>query len=167
MNRHVGRRNGETVWTTFRYVALPLARPGTEFVRAEVEGIDLDRRVVRASGQDYPYDIVVIAPGSVTNDFGIPGVREHALAVKWLSDGHAVRHRILSVFEQAARETDAAQRRDLLSFVIVGAGPVGIELASSMRGRDTDILYRAVLVCHANALDRPAEFHFAATYVGR
>lgn len=112
---------------------VPLARPGTEFVRAEVESIDLERRVVRAGGQDHEYDIVVITPGSVTNDFGIPGVREHALTVKWLSDGRAVRHRILSVFEEAARVSDTQRRRELLSFVIVGAGPVGIELSASMR----------------------------------
>ncbi|HYK98107.1 MAG TPA: NAD(P)/FAD-dependent oxidoreductase [Candidatus Acidoferrales bacterium] len=112
---------------------VPLARAGNEFVRTEVTAIDLERRVVTAGGREFPYDIVVIAPGSVTNDFGIPGVKEHALTVKWLSDGRAVRHRILSVFEDAARETDAQRRRELLSFVIVGAGPVGVELSASMR----------------------------------
>jgi NADH dehydrogenase len=112
---------------------VPLARPGWRFVRAEVEGVDLDRRVVRSSEGDFPFDHVVIAPGSVTNDFGIPGVRDHALVVKWLSDGRAVRHRILSVFEDAAAEPDAKKRRQMLSFAIVGAGPVGVELAASMR----------------------------------
>ena len=112
---------------------VPLARQGMEFARAEVEAIDLERHVVRAGGEDHEFDVVAITPGSVTNDFGIPGVREHALTVKWLSDGRAVRHRILSVFEEAARESDTRRRRDLLSFVIVGAGPVGIELAASMR----------------------------------
>ena len=82
---------------------------------------------------EVPYDHVVIAPGSVTNDFGIPGVKEHALVVKWLEDGRAVRHRILSTFEDAALLDDAARRRELLSFAIVGAGPVGVELAASMR----------------------------------
>jgi NADH dehydrogenase len=112
---------------------VPLARTGYGFVRAEVEAIDLARRVVRSSEGEFPYDHVVIVPGSVTNDFGIPGVRDHALTVKWLTDGRAVRHRILSVFEEAAAEPDAEKRRQLLSFVIVGAGPVGVELSASMR----------------------------------
>ena len=112
---------------------VPLARRGYEFIRAEVRAIDLARHVVSTGDQEFPYDIVVIAPGSVTNDFGIPGVRENALTVKWLSDGRAVRHRVLTVFEQAAREPDPRLRRDLLSIAIVGAGPVGVELAASMR----------------------------------
>jgi NADH:ubiquinone reductase (H+-translocating) len=112
---------------------VPLARPGWHFVRAEIESIDLERRIVRTSEGEYPYDHVVVAPGSVTNDFGIPGVKEHALTVKWLSDGRALQHRILSVFERAGAEPDAAKRRALLSFAIVGAGPVGVELAASMR----------------------------------
>ena len=112
---------------------VPLARRGYEFIRAEVRAIELDRRVVSTGDQEFPYDVVVIAPGSVTNDFGIPGVRENALTVKWLGDGRAVRHRVLTIFEQAARETDPDRRRDLLSIAIVGAGPVGVELAASMR----------------------------------
>jgi len=88
---------------------------------------------VRTEDGEIAYDVLVIAAGSVTNDFGIPGVKEHALVVKWLEDGRAVRHRILSTFEDAALLPDAARRRDLLSFAIVGAGPVGVELAASMR----------------------------------
>ncbi len=116
-------------------VAYPLRVPlaGDRFVRAEVEAIDLDAKVVRSSEGEFPYDIVVIAPGSVTNDYGIPGVKEHTLTVKWLTDGRALRHRILSVFEEAGAEHDPQKRRELLSFAIVGAGPVGVELAASMR----------------------------------
>ena len=118
-------------------VAYPLragfSRLGDRFVRAEVEAIDLEARVVRSSEGDFAYDIVVIAPGSVTNDYGIPGVEEHTLTVKWLTDGRALRHRILSVFEEAGAEPDAQKRKALLSFAIVGAGPVGVELAASMR----------------------------------
>ena len=112
---------------------VPLARVGYRFVRDTVEEIDLASKVVRTTEGAYPYDHVVVVPGSVTNDYGIPGVREHALVVKWLSDGRAVRHRILSTFEDAAIEPDPEKRRSLLSFAIVGAGPVGIELAASMR----------------------------------
>jgi NADH dehydrogenase len=112
---------------------VPLARSGYRFVRAEVGSIDLARAMVRTSEGDFGYDHVVIVPGSVTNDYGTPGVRDHALTVKWLTDGRALRHRILSVFEEAGAEPDAEKRRAMLSFAIVGAGPVGVELAASMR----------------------------------
>ncbi len=112
---------------------VPLAKPGFRFLRTEVEAIDVEKRAVRTADGELAYDHVVIVPGSVTNDFGIPGVKEHALAVKWLADGRAVRHRILSTFEDAALLPDAARRRELLSFAIVGAGPVGVELSASMR----------------------------------
>jgi NADH dehydrogenase len=110
-----------------------LAKPGFRFLRTEVEAIDVEKKIVRTEDGEVAYDHLVIAPGSVTNDFGIPGVNEHALVVKWLEDGRAVRHRILSTFEDAALLDDAARRRHLLSFAIVGAGPVGVELAASMR----------------------------------
>ncbi len=112
---------------------VPLARVGYRFARETVEEIDLAARVVRTTDGAHPYDHVVVVPGSVTNDYGIPGVLEHALVVKGLADGRALRHRILSTFEDAAIETDPHRRRALLSFAIVGAGPVGIELAASMR----------------------------------
>jgi NADH dehydrogenase len=110
-----------------------LAKPGFRFLRTEVEAIDVEKKIVRTEDGEVAYDHLVMAPGSVTNDFGIPGVNEHALVVKWLEDGRAVRHRILSTFEDAALLDDAARRRHLLSFAIVGAGPVGVELAASMR----------------------------------
>jgi NADH:ubiquinone reductase (H+-translocating) len=112
---------------------VPLAKAGFRFLRTVVEAIDIEKKSVSTVDGDVPYDHVVIAPGSVTNDFGIPGVKEHALVVKWLEDGRAVRHRILSTFEDAALLDDPARRRALLSFAIVGAGPVGVELAASMR----------------------------------
>jgi NADH dehydrogenase len=112
---------------------VPLAGAGFRFLRTEVEAIDVDKKAVRTADGEVAYDHVVITPGSVTNDFGIPGVKEHALSLKWLEDGRAVRHRILSTFEDAALLEDPAKRRELLSFAIVGAGPVGVELAASMR----------------------------------
>ncbi|HEV8229519.1 MAG TPA: NAD(P)/FAD-dependent oxidoreductase [Candidatus Limnocylindria bacterium] len=112
---------------------VPLAKAGFRFLRTEVEAIDVEKRVVGTADGEIAYDHVVIAPGSVTNDFGIAGVNEHAVTLKWLEDGRAVRHRILSTFEDAALESDADRRRELLSFAIVGAGPVGVELSASMR----------------------------------
>ncbi len=112
---------------------VPLARAGFRFLRTEVEAIDVERRSVRTADGELAYDLVVILLGSVTNDYGIPGVSEHAVTLKWMEDGRAVRHKILAAFEDAALESDPAKRRELLSFAIAGAGPVGVELAASMR----------------------------------
>ena len=118
-------------------VAYPLrrvaVRAGASFRQTEVETIDVEAKIVRTADGDLGYDRVVIAPGSVTNDYGIRGVAEHALFMKDLADAHRVRRRILSSFERAAIEPDPHRRRDLLSFVIIGAGPAGVELAASMR----------------------------------
>lgn len=112
---------------------LVTARAGFRFVQTEVEAIDLAARTVRTADGPLGYDVVVVAPGSISNDFGIPGVREHALPLKDLADAQRVRKRILGSFERAAVTADEAERRALLSFVVVGAGPTGVELASSMR----------------------------------
>ncbi|MGH2451683.1 MAG: NAD(P)/FAD-dependent oxidoreductase [Candidatus Limnocylindria bacterium] len=118
-------------------VAYPLrrvtARAGYRFVRSEVEAVDVERRVVRTADGELPYDRAVIAPGSITNDYGIPGVGEHTLPMKDLADAHAVRKRIIRRFEEAEVAGDPARRRRLLTFLIIGAGPVGVELAASMR----------------------------------
>lgn len=118
-------------------VAYPLrdatAPAGFQFLQSEVTAIDLERRRVGTADGELPFDHLVIALGSVTNDYGIPGVRENALPVKWLSDAEALRRHVLDIFESAATETDIARRREQLTFIIVGAGPVGVELASSLR----------------------------------
>jgi NADH dehydrogenase len=112
---------------------MPIAHARQRFVQTEVEAVDLERRAVLTPDGTFPYDHLVLVPGSVTNDFGVPGVQEHALPMKFLADGLNVRSRILGAFEHAAREPDAERRKHLLSFVLIGAGPVGVETASSMR----------------------------------
>jgi NADH dehydrogenase len=112
---------------------LPIAHAGQRFVQTEVEGVDLERKAVRTADGDFGYDHLVLVPGSVTNDYGIPGVAQHALQTKFLADGLTVRKKVLETFEAASRETDPVRRRELLTFVIIGAGPVGVELASSLR----------------------------------
>jgi NADH dehydrogenase len=102
-------------------------------LQSEVTAIDLEHRRVGTADGEIPYDHLVIAVGSVTNDFGIAGVRENALQVKWLADAETLRRHLLDTFESAATETDIARRREALRFIIVGAGPVGVELASSLR----------------------------------
>ena len=112
---------------------IPIAHAKQRFVQTEAESVDIERRAVRTADGDFAYDHLVLVPGSVTNDYGIPGVTEHTTAMKWLDEGLRARSRVLTAFERASREPDRARRRELLTFVIVGGGPVGVELASSLR----------------------------------
>lgn len=121
---------------------VPIAHAGHRFVQTEVEAVDLERRSVRTADGAFAYDHLVLVPGCITNDFGIPGVVEHALQLKSLEDGLAVRKRVLGSVERAAKVGNADTRRELLTFVIIGGGPVGVELATSLRDLLDDSLNR-------------------------
>lgn len=111
----------------------PIARARQRFLQTEVEAVDIEARTVATADGPIGYDQLVLVPGSVNNDHGIPGVAEHALRMKTLTDGLAVRRHVLSSFEHALREPEPARRAELLSFVLIGGGPVGVELAASLR----------------------------------
>jgi NADH:ubiquinone reductase (H+-translocating) len=102
-----------------------------DFRWATVEHIDFDRRLVHVdAGGPLAYDYLVIAGGSETRWFGIPGVEEHALAMKTLEDATFLRGHVLSQFEKAAAEPEEIDE-GALTFVIVGGGPTGVELAGA------------------------------------
>jgi NADH dehydrogenase len=101
------------------------------FRMERVRSIDLDRRVVHLDDGDLDYDHLVIAAGAVSADYGVPGVAEHAFELKSLADAVALRSHVLRTFERAA--TDPAIVDDgLLTVVIVGGGPTGVELAGGL-----------------------------------
>lgn len=101
-------------------------------VMAEVRGVDFDRRVVLVeNGPPIPYDTLVLAAGAVSSDFGVPGVREHAIALKTLDDAIRVRSEVLRRFEEA--NTHPALVDDgCLTFVVAGGGPTGVELCGAL-----------------------------------
>lgn len=105
---------------------------GVTFRLAEVCGVDFDARRLFIAGGAIDYDYLVLAAGSVTNFFGIESIERNAYDLKKL--GHAVdlRNQVLGAFERAAREDDPERRRALLTFVIVGGGPTGVEFAGAM-----------------------------------
>ncbi|MGE5610872.1 MAG: NAD(P)/FAD-dependent oxidoreductase, partial [Bacillota bacterium] len=106
------------------------------FVEADVEHIDLERRIVFARPSvdeiyELPYDHLVLAMGGVTNRALVPG-SEHAMTFKTLADAIFLRNYTIELFERADVEPDAERKKALLTFVIIGGGLVGIELMGEL-----------------------------------
>jgi NADH dehydrogenase len=100
----------------------------------DVASIDPRRRVIvlREEGREIPYDYLIVAAGATHAYFGHDEWREAAPGLKTLEDGLEIRRRVLLAFERAEREPDPAARRTLLTFVVVGGGPTGVELAGAL-----------------------------------
>lgn len=104
-----------------------------EVVMAEVSGIDTaGRAVLTADGSRIGYDRLVIATGSVYNYFGHEEWAAHAPGLKTIDNARAIRTRVLMGFECAEREADPARRRALMTSVIIGGGPTGVEMAGAI-----------------------------------
>jgi NADH dehydrogenase len=98
----------------------------------EVVGIDVAARRVRLQNRELPFDYLVVAAGSTHAYFGHESWRDFAPGLKSIDDATAIRRRILMAFEAAEMENDPQRREQLLRFVIVGAGPTGVELAGTI-----------------------------------
>jgi NADH dehydrogenase len=98
----------------------------------EAHRIDVERRVVVTDIGDIPYDFLIVASGSRHAYFGHDEWQVHAPGLKDLDDALGIRREILLAFENAERASDPAMRQRLLTFVIVGGGPTGVELAGAL-----------------------------------
>ncbi|HTA30442.1 MAG TPA: NAD(P)/FAD-dependent oxidoreductase [Candidatus Cybelea sp.] len=103
----------------------------------DVTGVDKDRRCIFASSEDrqdvpVPYDYLILATGVRHSYFGHNEFEQFAPGLKSLADAVALRNKILGAFELAEGEDDPKRHRDLLTFVIVGGGPTGVEMASAI-----------------------------------
>lgn len=109
-----------------------LRRQHVDIRLGEVTAIDTSRDVVSlADGSELHYDRLVIAAGAITEDFGVPGVAEHAYGLKSLAEATMLRNEVLRRFEQVASEP--VENDDAtLTFVIAGGGPTGVELAGAL-----------------------------------
>jgi NADH dehydrogenase len=105
----------------------------SSFLLAEIRGIDLIEKSVLTDAGVVPYDYMIVAAGSRTNFFGMESVATYAFDLKRLDQAEDLRNHILLMFEQASREPDREQRSALLTFVIVGGGPTGVEFAGALR----------------------------------
>ncbi len=108
------------------------ALPRTHIIMGAVTGIDTAKREVVCSGQRVPYDELIVATGSQPSYFGNDAWAAFAPGLKTLHDALDLRGRILLAFERACVETGAAERDRLLTFVLIGAGPTGVEMAGSI-----------------------------------
>src|SRR3954465_6106998 len=104
---------------------------------AEVHELDLDRRTVCAQAPDghpfeLPYDTLVVAAGATHSYFGKKEFAQYAPGMKTVEDARHLRDRILSAFEMAELATDPQERAEWLTFVVIGAGPTGVELVGQV-----------------------------------
>ncbi|OGS96457.1 MAG: pyridine nucleotide-disulfide oxidoreductase [Gallionellales bacterium RBG_16_56_9] len=102
------------------------------FQMGEVTNVDFEKRYIKMNGSVLAYDTLVLAAGGQTNFFGLKAIEQNALELKNIESAVAARNHLLSMFEQASREADPDKRRTLLTFVIVGGGPTGVETAGAL-----------------------------------
>jgi NADH dehydrogenase len=158
----VDRKNHHTFQPLLYQVALAVLSPAeiaspvrtvlrrasnTEVLLGQVTGFDLQKRLVRLDGLDLPYDYLIVAAGATHAYFGHPEWEAFAPGLKTLEDATEIRRRILMTFETAERELIAHRTPPPLNFVVVGAGPTGVELAgaiSDIAGRHLMKEFRAI-----------------------
>ncbi len=142
------RRNHHVFQPLLYQVAMAVLSPGdiaspirwilrhqrnVEVLLGEVSRVDTAGQMVHlADGAEVRYDYLVVAAGATHAYFGHDDWRPHAPGLKTLEDALEMRRRVLLAFERAERETDPVRRRALLTFVIVGGGPTGVELAGAL-----------------------------------
>ncbi|MGJ0506391.1 MAG: NAD(P)/FAD-dependent oxidoreductase [Methylocystis sp.] len=121
---------GPDVAWPIRYVMR--GRDDVTVLMLAVDGVDTTRRVVKAGAGEFPYDHLVVATGATHSYFGHESWARLAPGLKSVEDATHIRRRLLTAFEQAEATCDENERARLLTFVIVGGGPTGVELAGAI-----------------------------------
>lgn len=124
------------------------------FQMGEVTSVDFERCYVRTNGSVIAYDYLVLAAGGQTNFYGLQAVEENGFQLKSIEDATGTRNHLLRMFERASREADPEKRKALLTFVVVGGGPTGVETAGAL----------AELISHVMTKDYP-EMDLKETHV--
>jgi NADH dehydrogenase len=125
-------------------------KPNLEVVMAEVTGFDLPAKKVQvvhrtallSNDGELEYDYLILAFGGVTSYFGHDDWAQHAPGLKSLDDALKIRRKILLAFEEAEAETDESRRRELMTILVVGGGPTGVELAGTFAELAHTVLVR-------------------------
>jgi NADH dehydrogenase len=103
-----------------------------QVLMGRVSDVDTRRRMVQVDDREIPYDYLILATGARHSYFGHDEWEKHAPGLKKIDDATEIRRRILTAFEYAETEDDPDERRRLLNFVIIGAGPTGVEMAGAI-----------------------------------
>jgi NADH dehydrogenase len=138
-----------------------------DFLLAEVNGVDFEQRAVLTDVGPVMYDYLVLAAGSTTNFFGNERFERYTLGMKDLDEAQRLRNHILTCFEHAVAETDPARRAALLTFVVVGGGPTGVELAGAFIELIRHVMrkdYPMLDVCQAHVVLVEATDRVLATF---
>lgn len=134
-------------------IAVPIraqfaGRDNVEVHLARAEGVDLARRIVRGGGYEIEYDYLIVALGAQHSYFGRPDWEPFAPGLKTLEQATEIRRRVLSAFEEAENELDPVRQREALTFVVVGGGPTGVEMAGAIAD-----ISRTVIVADFRRID--------------
>jgi NADH dehydrogenase len=120
-------------------ITMPLRLFSSNHVRNIIQGtvsnVDNDKKIVTAvrcegTTEEISYDSLIIATGSMTNFFGVPGAAEHSFPLRTLDDARRIKNQIIATFDAADEYVDPAERERLTRFVIVGGGATGVEMAA-------------------------------------
>ena len=110
-----------------------LAQKGRfHFIQGVVQAFDLAGRIIRTEAATIPYDYLIVSLGGAPSCVSNPHIAAHTLTLNSIDDAMAIRNHVIRCFEQAVVESDPIRRRQLLTFVIAGAGPCGVELAAEL-----------------------------------
>ncbi|GIV62976.1 MAG: pyridine nucleotide-disulfide oxidoreductase [Bellilinea sp.] len=107
-------------------------QPNTRFLLTEVQQVDPSNRRLLTGAGEVAYDFLILAVGGQTHFFGQESLARHAFGLKTLADADAIRNHVLSLFERASRESDPCRRAAMLTFVVAGGGPSGVETAGAL-----------------------------------
>lgn len=116
--------------------------PNIEIHLGRVDRVDLQNNVIASGQNELQYDYLLLACGAQHSYFGHPEWEPFAPGLKTLEQATEIRRRILLAFEEAEKETDPAKQKELLTFIVVGGGPTGVELAGAIADISRTVLVR-------------------------
>ena len=112
--------------------AILRSQKNVRFKLAEVQQINFDKKNIQTNQGDVNYDYLILAVGGETNTFGIEGVKQYGFGLKDIHEAVAIRSHLIRMFELAEQEEDEQKRQALLTFVVVGGGPTGVECSGAI-----------------------------------